>query len=67
MILGTMDEAAAQDYHEDQQEIAEKAFESVGHEVGDQHFGGCWCCCWDCGFDFHAVQDGQGAPGQELT
>jgi len=21
----------------------------------EPHYGGCWCCCWDCDFDFEAV------------
>lgn len=26
-------------------------------EGPEDHYGSCWCCCWDCDFDFDAVME----------
>lgn len=52
-----MNEDQAQEYHEGKQRIADRFFYATGRDAADPHYGGCWCCCWDCGFEFHRVAD----------
>jgi hypothetical protein len=61
-----MNETAAQAYHDQKQEEAEAEYGRTGKEPAENHFGGCWCCCWDCGFDYESVQRGEGRPGQDV-
>lgn len=60
-----MDEEEAQAYHDRMQLGADVLFRFLGEEARDMHYGDCWCCCWDCGFDFLALQRGEGRPGQD--
>lgn len=60
--MTSMNEDDAQRYHEEQQGVA--LCETEGTDT--PHYGGCWCCCDDCGFDYDAVMRGEGRPGQEF-
>lgn len=50
-----MNEQEAQASHELAQTNAQQFFERTGRESDEPHFGDCWCCCWDCDFDFSQV------------
>lgn len=60
---GLMGPDEAQAYHDEQQGVA--LCETEGTDT--PHYGGCWCCCDDCGFDFAAVNRGEGVPGAEFA
>lgn len=39
---------AAQAEHERLQNLAREHWEQTGEELSTgQHYGDCWCCCWD--------------------